>query len=285
MEDVDQAKQTIFERQIYDLVLLDFGNVGKAFGGDEGLSLLKYIKRVCPSAVVLTYTSKALPTAHADFYRLADGTLSKDAGIGESTEKIEEGLRRAWSVDRMWAGFLDSCNIKPGSEGDSESPRPACEADREPEKETRLYRSGRQACRKCRGSEILRAALCQAWGSDGQGEGRGLMPIPRSLLTLSPLPIVHLGEINVPTDGWQVATPAACKKHFRKNDACRNHYDAMRLVRPGRAGAVSMGVRVDAGRARCLPLVLTGIIPYRDSAARPSSKWRAPRQQAFDRPA
>ena len=118
MEDVDQAKQTIFERQIYDLVLLDFGNVGKAFGGDEGLSLLKYIKRVCPSAVVLTYTSKALPTVHADFYRLADGTLSKDAGIGESTEKIEEGLRRAWSVDRMWVGFLDSCNIKPGSEGD-----------------------------------------------------------------------------------------------------------------------------------------------------------------------
>jgi DNA-binding NarL/FixJ family response regulator len=116
--DVDKTNQTIFERQIYDLVLLDFGNVGKAFGGDEGLSLLKYIKRVCPSTVVLTYTSKSLPTAHADFYRLADGTLSKDAGIQDSTEKIEEGLRRAWSVEKMWKGFLEKCNITPGSDAD-----------------------------------------------------------------------------------------------------------------------------------------------------------------------
>jgi hypothetical protein len=120
MVDVDQKNQTIFERQIYDLVLLDFGNVGKAFGSDEGLSLLKYIKRICPSVTVLTYTSKALPTIHADFYRLADGTLSKDAGIGESTEKIEDGLRRAWSIDRVWEGFLEKCNIKPGSDADLE---------------------------------------------------------------------------------------------------------------------------------------------------------------------
>jgi len=106
------------DKLLYDLILLDFGNVGLTFGQDQGLSLLKHIKRVNPAIVVFSYTSKALKTKHADFYRLADGTLAKDAGIQESLEKIEDGLRKAHSIENIWMGLLSVCDVKPGSSED-----------------------------------------------------------------------------------------------------------------------------------------------------------------------
>ena len=118
--DIDVSKIGLLDKQIYDLILLDFGNVGKAFGSDEGLDLLRHIKRVNPAVVVLSYTSKALLSNHADFYRISDGVLAKDAGISESLEKIEEGLRKAHSLDNIWTGLLSVTGIKAGSREDYE---------------------------------------------------------------------------------------------------------------------------------------------------------------------
>jgi DNA-binding response OmpR family regulator len=116
--DIDASKIDLIEKQLYDLILLDFGNVGRAFGDDEGLSLLRHIKRVNPAIVVLSYTSKVLGSAQADFYRLSDIVLAKDAGISESLEKIEEGLRKAHSLENVWAGLLAVARIQPGSKED-----------------------------------------------------------------------------------------------------------------------------------------------------------------------
>lgn len=116
--DLDKNNMHMIEVPIYDLVLLDFGNVGAGFGHDQGLSLLKYIRRVNPAIVVLAYTSKALGTQHADFYRLADGVLGKDAGIQDSMEKIEDALRKAHSIENVWRGLLAISGIEPGSKED-----------------------------------------------------------------------------------------------------------------------------------------------------------------------
>ncbi len=118
--DIDKSNLDIIDRPLYDLVLLDFGKVGTHFGDDEGLSLLKHIKRVNPAIVVLTYTSKALKTEYADFYRLADGVLAKDAGISESMEKIEASLRKAHSLPNVWSSLLTVCDVKTGSSEDLE---------------------------------------------------------------------------------------------------------------------------------------------------------------------
>ena len=120
LPDIDASTLDRIERRLYDLVLLDFGNVGHAFGRDEGLSLLRHIKRVNPAIVVVAYTSRGLGSAHADFYRLADLVLSKDAGIQESAEKIEDGLRKAHSVENLWAALLAIGDIAPGSKQDRE---------------------------------------------------------------------------------------------------------------------------------------------------------------------
>ncbi len=116
--DIKRNNLSLIDQLTHDLIVLDFGNVGQEFGSDEGLSLLKYIKRVNPSVIVYAYTSKALTIEQSEFYTLTDGSLKKDAGISESTEKIEEGLRRALSIENLWEGLLNVAGIEPGSEED-----------------------------------------------------------------------------------------------------------------------------------------------------------------------
>jgi DNA-binding NarL/FixJ family response regulator len=99
----DTAK---IERNLYDLILLDFGGVGLRFGKDHGLSLLKHIKRVNPAPFVLAYTSKSLSPEQSEFYRLTDGTLFKDAGIQDSFSRLEQGLHQALNIERIWGAAV-----------------------------------------------------------------------------------------------------------------------------------------------------------------------------------
>jgi len=118
VSDITTQNIGLVDKQQYDLVILDFKSVGKAFGRDEGLDLLRHIKRVNPSTIVFAYTSKSLGSEHADFYRASDGVLKKDAGVSESLEKIEDGLRRSRRVQNLWSGLLHVAGITPGSEED-----------------------------------------------------------------------------------------------------------------------------------------------------------------------
>jgi len=141
VDDITPENMGTIERPLYDLVLLDFGGVGTQFGNDHGLSLLKHLKRVNPAIVVLTYTSKALETKHADFYRLADGVLAKDAGIQESLERIEDGLRKAHSLDNVWNGLLSITGVEAGSSKDTELQALYVEGLTNPRKLTQLKES------------------------------------------------------------------------------------------------------------------------------------------------
>lgn len=116
--DITNVDMAIVEKPMYDLIILDFKSVGQAFGPNEGLDLLRHIKRVNPSVIIFAYTSKSLGPEHADFFRSADGVLKKDAGIAESLEKIEEGLKRARSVQNLWSSMLHLTEIQPNSKAD-----------------------------------------------------------------------------------------------------------------------------------------------------------------------
>jgi hypothetical protein len=103
------------ERHRYDVVILDFGGVGKAYGQDEGLSLLRHIKHVSPATYVLAFTSLSLPAKHAEFYTLTDGLLPKDVGIQEGQEKLENALRESMQLERQWNALLQLTGIDPKS--------------------------------------------------------------------------------------------------------------------------------------------------------------------------
>jgi DNA-binding NarL/FixJ family response regulator len=119
-QDITRQNLNMMDQPLWDLILLDFGNVGTTIGPDQGLTLLRHIKRINPAAIILAYTSKALLADQADFYRLADGVLAKDAGIADSMEKIEESLQKSHSVENTWRALLNLGRITPGSEKDKE---------------------------------------------------------------------------------------------------------------------------------------------------------------------
>ena len=138
MPDVTNQNLSVLDQPLFDLILLDFGNVGTTIGSDEGLSLLRHIKRINPATIVLAYTSKALAAGRADFFRLADGVLAKDAGVAESMEKIEESLQRAHSIDNVWRGLLNVSGVQPGSPQDAEWQDLAVQAVEKPSKIRKL---------------------------------------------------------------------------------------------------------------------------------------------------
>ena len=76
----------------YDLLLLDYGGIGQRFGQDQGLDVLKHLKRINPSLRILAFTARTFDASKADFFRLCDGVIKKDAGIRETLEQIEVHL-------------------------------------------------------------------------------------------------------------------------------------------------------------------------------------------------
>lgn len=146
------------EKPLYDLVLLDFGNVGSSVGPDQGLSILRLVRRVNPAIVVLAFTSKALRSQHADFYRDADGVLQKDAGIAESMERIEEGLRLAQSPDRLWTSILSLMGIERGSERELDLQDLAARAVSSPKRKDKLLDSAHKLL-KSRAGEVVAIEL------------------------------------------------------------------------------------------------------------------------------
>lgn len=117
-KDIDKNNINKLHKNLYSAVILDYRGVGKEFGNDHGLSLLRHLKRVVPATVIIAYTSKPVTSKNSDFFRIADFVLNKDDGIQESTEKIETALRRAVSIENLWGAFLGSLNVSKGSEED-----------------------------------------------------------------------------------------------------------------------------------------------------------------------
>ncbi len=76
----------------YDLLLLDYAGIGERFGSDEGLDVLRYLKRVNPALRILAFTARTFDASKGDFFRLCDGIIKKDAGIRETLEQIEFNL-------------------------------------------------------------------------------------------------------------------------------------------------------------------------------------------------
>ena len=96
-------------------MILDFGGVGKTYGPDEGLSLLRHIRRVSPATYILAFTSLSLHSKQAEFYTLSDGILNKDVGLQEAQEVLEDALRESMQIERHWNGLLQLTGVDPKS--------------------------------------------------------------------------------------------------------------------------------------------------------------------------
>lgn len=79
------------ERGEYDLILLDIQGVGREQSQDQGLGILRHLKKVCPAQIIIAYSTADFSLDKKEFFDLADDSLSKN----------EDYVNFKRSVDRL----------------------------------------------------------------------------------------------------------------------------------------------------------------------------------------
>ncbi len=97
----------------YDVLLLDYGGIGGKFGQDEGLDVLRYLKRVNPSLRILAFTARTFDASKADFFRLCDGIIKKDSGIRETLEHLEFHLSQVLTAAYQFEALKKVLSLNP----------------------------------------------------------------------------------------------------------------------------------------------------------------------------
>lgn len=104
--------------QTYDVVILDHTGVGLNYGADQGLDLLRFVRRVSPRSRIISFTSKALKSGESDFFRLSDAVLTKDAGMRESLEVVEEQLLKAFEKQHLFDALMAKVAVSSSADRD-----------------------------------------------------------------------------------------------------------------------------------------------------------------------
>lgn len=99
------------DSQIYDVAILDYYGVGQRLGSNQGLTLLRHIRRVSPRTRVVAYTSKSLGATESEFFRSSHAVLPKDWGLAESLALVEEEVRKSFSKEHLFQALIEQLKI------------------------------------------------------------------------------------------------------------------------------------------------------------------------------
>jgi CheY-like chemotaxis protein len=86
------------EQNFYDIILLDVQGVGKKLSADQGLGILKHIRKTVPAQVVIAFSNADYSLKYQDFFNLADASLSKGADYVEFKQKVDQLLLQCFSL-------------------------------------------------------------------------------------------------------------------------------------------------------------------------------------------
>lgn len=98
---------TKLDNQLYDVAIVDFHGVGKRLGTNQGLDLLKHVRRVSPRTRLIAYTSRSLSAVESEFFRLSHVVMPKDMGLGDSLTLIEEQLTLAFTKEHLFESLVN----------------------------------------------------------------------------------------------------------------------------------------------------------------------------------
>ena len=87
------------ENCYYDVILLDIQGVGGEHSKEEGLGILKHIKEVSPSQIVIAYSNADWSLKYQAFFDLADEKLSKGLDYTEFKRAVDYQLKRCFSYE------------------------------------------------------------------------------------------------------------------------------------------------------------------------------------------
>ena len=100
-KDVTSLQQ--LESGKYDLIFLDIGGVGKQYSPeDEGFGILKRLKKVNPSVLVVAYSGQSFDIEKSEFWSLSDASLTKSSGAIKAIEIMEDLLKDKYKSLNLW---------------------------------------------------------------------------------------------------------------------------------------------------------------------------------------
>lgn len=109
--DLDGNDHRNIDAQRYDVAIIDYQGVGSRLSPNQGLALMKHIKRVSPHTRRIAFTSRSLRSSEADFFTESHVVLPKDLGLAESLAIIEEQCRISLSKNNLLNAILEQLNI------------------------------------------------------------------------------------------------------------------------------------------------------------------------------
>ncbi len=92
------------ESGYYDIILLDIQDVGKKLSKEQGLGVLRHLKKVCPAQIVVAYSNADFSLKYKDFFDMADKVLAKQDDYVDFKRAVDTLLGHRFSL----GFYLDS---------------------------------------------------------------------------------------------------------------------------------------------------------------------------------
>jgi len=93
------------ESGYYDVILLDIQGVGKSHSPEQGLGVLKHLKKVNPAQLVIAFSNADWSLKYREFFTLADASLAKNEDYFQFKQTLDRLLTQRFSlhfyVDRI----------------------------------------------------------------------------------------------------------------------------------------------------------------------------------------
>lgn len=92
------VKLSEIEQGRFDVILLDLQGIGRDMSKDQGLGVLRHIKKSRPSQVVVAYSNSDWGVQYQPFFELADRVLPKSADYVDFKHEVDDLLLEHFSV-------------------------------------------------------------------------------------------------------------------------------------------------------------------------------------------
>jgi len=86
------------ESGYYDIVLLDLHGVGREQSADQGLGILRHLRRVAPAQITIAYSNADWSLRYQEFFNLADAVLPKSSDYVDFKRQVDDLLQKRFSL-------------------------------------------------------------------------------------------------------------------------------------------------------------------------------------------
>ncbi len=94
----DVTDLTKLENGYYDIILLDIQGVGRDHSKEQGLGILKHLRKVAPTQIIIAYSNADFNLQYHEFFKLADAALAKSADYVDFKRSVDDLLQKRFTI-------------------------------------------------------------------------------------------------------------------------------------------------------------------------------------------